>query len=271
MSILQSAIKLAKLTLGATAKLTRRMEFLPKYILPIAGIVIAIYAYKIQEGLVSQEKERAAISRSIALYRQFSESRSVKHLLNVAHQLQVHLSSPDGQGRTMDALVGAYSQDKFDRKKPYMRKWLSDVLQDVTTIYRCGNYEEKFVNSTSAIVQSREALCDRYTISVLFGEKLTEIFYMLRPMLYCDGFMRKTYFDRRPTSDIGKFESLIMDHLERDVRGSKYEVFRTEIHWLDVEDKVGDDYRIVRLPEMETRCKAFERSKEYSQEAEERK
>lgn len=232
-------------------------EFLVRFIVPVASIVIAIFAYKIQTNLISQEKERAAISRSIVLYEQFMASESAKYLLDSAHEIQIYLSLPHNKVKIKEALVNVFGEEEFYEKREDIRKHLADLLKNVNSIYRCGLYGENLDENDDKVELDnagdiKSLLCDRHTISVLFGEQLSEIFYMIRPVLYCDEFMRATYFDGDPDSSIGKFESLIMDHLVREVGGKTYEVFRTDVHRRDVEH--SGDYRVVRLPEVLERC-----------------
>lgn len=261
MSMLQRVVQLVSSFQPGAVHWARGVEFLIRCIVPIASIVIAFYAYKIQMNLISQEKERAAIARSIVLYDQFTESDSARYLLEVANDIQTHLWRPGESGYTHKDLVKAFGENDFYENREKIRAALADLLHDVNSIFKCGVYEEEGKDNNGQedtySEGTKEPLCDRHTISVLFGEKLSEIFYLLRPVLYCDDFMRSNYFYGSPRSAIGKFESLIMDHLTRDVRSTGNTVFRTEVHWRDAEHEVSGSYRIVRLPEALERCGSY--------------
>ena len=86
---------------------------------------------------------------------------------------------------------------------------------------------------------------------------MTELFFAIRPVLYCDDFIKTSYLgkDREPSDYIGMFEFLILHHL-RENHGND-QIFRTKIDWVNADRKPDKGYMIVRLPDMEDRCKYY--------------
>ena len=86
---------------------------------------------------------------------------------------------------------------------------------------------------------------------------MTELFFAIRPVLYCDDFIKNSYLgkDKAPSSYIGMFESLILDHLKKE--HGKDSVFRTKVDWVNSGRIPATNYSIVRLPEIEDRCKHY--------------
>lgn len=228
-----------------------------KIAVTIATAVVAVFSILIERKLVAQEKERAAVSRSIALYRDFVESSTVDHLLEVHHTIDRDLWAKYGPDITEEEIrIGSISiygeMDTIDREE--ILQSVAQLLQNIKIIYDCGNYQNEYEMNKN---EEAENLCDQKTISILIGGIMTELFFSIRPVLYCDDFIKNSYLgkDKDPSTYIGMFESLILDHLKENHGEDR--IFRTKVDWVNSGRIPAKDYIIVRLPDIEDRCKYY--------------
>ena len=226
----------------------------------IATAVVAVFSVLIERKLVSQEKERAAVSRSIALYRDFVESDAVKYLSKVDHRIEHGLWVKYGSDMTAEETkkgsISIYNEEPLNKERNKILQSVAELLQNIKIIYDCGNYKKEYEPDKDKTKED-EYLCDNKTISILLGGIMTEIFFAIRPVLYCDDFITNSYHgkDREPSTYIGRFESLILDHMKNE--HGENQVFRTKIDWVNA-GSVPESF-IVRLPE-EDRCKHYNSS-----------
>ena len=238
-----------------------------KIAVAIATAVAAVFSILIERKLVDQEKERAtiskeraAVSRSIALYRDFVGSDAVKYLSKVDHIIDHGLWVKYGpkitSEETKEGKISIYNEKPLSDKREKILQSVVELLQHTKIIYDCGNYKKEYEPNKNKTGED-EDLCDNKTISILLGGIMTEIFFAIRPVLYCDKFITNSYHgkNREPFTYIGQFESLILDHMKNE--HGENQVFRTKIDWVNA-GSVPKTF-IVRLPE-EDRCKHYDSS-----------
>ena len=219
----------------------------------LATIAVAVLAFSIQteiadqeitiqKEIANQEMQRAAVSRSVALYRDFVGSEAVRKLRIVQHEME-HLIWLDNakikeknknkrEKEKEKTSISVYEKKEIKKKKSEIRKFLVGVLQRIKLIYTCGNFRETYEDITED-QKTGESLCDKSTISTLLGGIFLELFYAFRPVMYCDPFFYDRYYQEGDSSGyIGMLESLVMEHLRNDMAfkllGKSYEIFRTE-------------------------------------------
>ncbi len=249
----------------------------------LATITVAVLAFVIQKQIstqeitlqkevANQEKQRAAVSRSVALYRDFVGSAAVRELRNVQHDIE-HLIWKDdfrirGKGsenNTKDnTSISVFQTEQIKEKKEKIRKSLVGVLQRLKLIYACGNFREKY-EKVSKDLKTGESLCDRNTISTLLGGIILDLFYPFRPVMYCDAFFKDRYYQEGENSGyIGMWESLVIEHMRRDMTirllGKSYTIYRTDAErQIDITTgKIGSrdqHYSVLRLTD--DRCKFY--------------
>lgn len=178
---------------------------------------LAEQEHKIQRRIAEQDRHRAAVARSVALYRDFIDSEGVKLLRRTAYEIEHALWQSGSPGlekwgtreftEGKEHTVAVFGHKGFQDKQKELRHGLSELLQSVNVIYRCGKfrllYEKKQTKKNKGgnltVEQEKEEvddkddaeLCDRRTISVLLGGVLTEFFWNYRPVLYCDPFFKR--------------------------------------------------------------------------------
>ena len=63
---------------------------------------------------------------------------------------------------------------------------MTQLLRQGSAIARCAGFGEEVSDGWTG----DETMCDRETISTLFGESIVDLFFTLRPVLYCSSFVR---------------------------------------------------------------------------------
>ena len=88
------------------------------------------------------------------------------------------------------------------------RRSVAQFLEEVTIVQLCRERD----------------LCDPRTIDIFFQTPISEIFFFIRPLIYCDDFIREkfgtSYFDNE--NYVEKVESLMMHLLEEEQSAFKY-------------------------------------------------
>ena len=197
----------------------------------LATLAVAMLALIIQYQLGQQEKRRAEVSRSVALYQDFVGSKAVRKLREAQYEIE-HLTWKDKKGKFEDRAVSVFKKSVIAKKKENIRESLVGAFQRLKLIYKCGNFQEKY-EKVSEDQKTGESLCDRGTISTLLGGIFAELFYAFRPVIYCDKFFVDNYYQKgKITGYVGMWESLVMDHLQRDMfsklHGKPYGIFREQ-------------------------------------------
>ncbi len=238
----------------------------------LATVVIAVFAYNIdfklqaqekilQEEIATQEARRAAVSRSVALYRDFTESDAVQSLRRVAHKIH-HRLWEKGQSGLKKNAVAIFQEKEFKELSSEIRGGLIEILQNIKVIYRCGKFEHRH-GKKGKLPKGQEPLCDQETIFVLLGALLSEIHTTFRPVIYCDSFFKERYLKRDEVSGhITMFENLVKEHTVTDFKskGVDWKVYLTENKRQDAIDnnmhKKGDsNWSILRTPD--DRCALY--------------
>ena len=224
----------------------------------IATVVVAVFSVLIERELIAQEKRRAAVSRSIALYHDIVESPALKHLQEVRHTITRDLWEEYGSEatayQTIRRSVEVYREGTLFKERSKIRQSIDALLHSIETIYDCGDYKEKYEQNETMEIDN---FCDQKTISILFGPIMTNIFFAVRPVLYCDPFITTSFPIESKTgrvTHIVMFESLVIDHLRKNRETN--DVFRTHKDAKDAKDADGSISQypsIIRFPENE-RC-----------------
>lgn len=213
----------------------------------------------IQQEIARQEVHRAAVSRSVALYRYFTESDAVQTLRNVANRIH-HRLWQKGPDNIKENAIAIFGEKKFKELSSEIRGGLIEVLQNVKVIYRCGKFEDLYEKNKRP---TKNPLCDQETIFVLLGALLAELQSTFRPVIYCDDFFKQRYLARDEVAGhISMFENLVQDYIVKDFRnkGVVWRVYLTEEKRRKaIEDKSlkkGDsNWSILRTPH--ERCKFY--------------
>ena len=195
----------------------------------IAGVATAVLAFLIQQSFAEQEHaiqreiskqeiHRAAVSRAVALYRDFVASSAVKDLREISHEIDSILWTKwrDLRGKDLSRKsTEVFKEEHIQKELPLIRKSIATLLQNASVVYKCGKFGD--IYEPNSVTNDEKELCDRRTITVLMGSIITEIHWAFRSVMYCDEFIRDRYFrGKAKSSYVGVFESLVEDHLRRD-------------------------------------------------------
>ena len=222
----------------------------------LATLVVAFMTYMIEIEVANLETKRAAVSRSVALYRDFVSSNAVMELRGVHHQInqliwsdkrKAGLKSREGDDK--NRYVTVFRKKSIQRQKKNIRESLVGMLLRVDIIYNCGNFHELFEDFHGNKITS-ESLCDRRTISTLLGGVLVDLFFSFRAVLYCDKFFLDNYFlGGNATGYVSRLESLVMHYLYQDMhesgRDKSFGIFRKNTERLEAIAK--GDYKLEAL------------------------
>ena len=205
----------------------------------VATVVVAVIAFSIQQEIsqqdqaiqreiAKQERDRAAVSRSVALYRDLVSSNSVRNLRGIAHRIDRHLWSLNlKEDEEAEEAIRVFSHGEVVGDMEIIRQAIAELLQDVRVIFHCGQFGKPIESKSFAELE----LCDRHTISVLMGSILAELFVSFNPILYCDNFVKGRYYEEGKLSGyVGNYETLVKQHMELDFKRRKidWKVYRTE-------------------------------------------
>ena len=204
----------------------------------LATLVVAVMTYMIETEIAELETQRASVSRSVALYRDFVSSGTMKKLSRVRHQIELILWKTGGSPYKQKPDIGekriiaVFSKPEIAKDINIIRESLVDVFQKVYLIYNCGHFQVKDANVIEKL-KFKDSLCDQGTVSTLLGGALLDLFFAYRPIIYCDTFFLDNYFfENKPGLYIQQFERLVMNNLRQDmhVRGKDktFGIFRTE-------------------------------------------
>ena len=189
----------------------------------VVTIVVAYFAYKIQREIAINEDRRAAVSRSVALYRDFSESEAYKKLEEYRHEIQ-HRTWTDQENSEKKQNVRDHiahsSREVVDERRDDVLRWFAALFQKTTLIYNCSGLKQKYEGQESS------ALCDPETIFILLENPLSELFFHYSSQFYCDEYIQSQFGGEKLHTPTSRYESLMMDFLERDFRGRKWGIYR---------------------------------------------
>lgn len=242
----------------------------------VATVVVAVIAFTIQQDfskqdqaiqreIAQQERDRAAVSRSVALYRDLVSSNSFRHLRSTAHSIDQHLWSLNLQeGKEANEAVRVFGNKDVVSDIQKTRHAVAELLQNIRVIYHCGQFNRAIDTGSF----NKSELCDQHTISVLMGSILTEIFVSFRPIMYCDEFVSGRYYeDGKSSGYVGNYETLVKRHMDLDFKRRKidWKVFLTSRdRQVSVEKgELSEDshhWSILRLPE--ERCMHYRNASE---------
>ena len=219
----------------------------------------------IQKESARQEMKRAAVSRSVALYQDFVRSKAVRQLRDTQYQIE-HLVWKETKGKPEQRPISVFSKfyKKEKQKREEIRRYIVATFQRIKLIYKCGNFQGIYGNPKPS-KKSNKSLCDRKTISTLLGGIFAELFVSFRAVFYCDPFFKDNYYlEGKLSGYVGMWESLVMDHLKRDMlgrlHGQKYGTFRDQAERKEAikQGKIASDnknYIVLRLTDK--RCELY--------------
>ncbi|MDE0407679.1 MAG: hypothetical protein OXN81_07430 [Alphaproteobacteria bacterium] len=212
----------------------------------------AILAFFIEREIALQERERAAVSRSVALYQDVVDSPAVKKLRDTAYIIDHYLWSENlTKEEQQERAIKVFRDESIVKDLQAVRQGVAELLQDVKVIYNCGKFKD--ANKPD---HAEEPLCDRHTISILLGSLISEIYVVYKPVMYCDKFIKTRYYEDGKTSGyVGVYETLVKEHMRVDFerRGVDWMVFRTNDDRKQAirDDKISEDsehWSILRFP-----------------------
>ena len=223
----------------------------------VASAVIAVLALLIQQNLAEQERQRAAVTRSVALYQDFVGTKAVKDLKVLEYKIEQKIYKrllEDPSRDSEDEVVSIFGEKEFfdKNKREHIYESVVGLLKSVYLIYECGNFAEIFEERKED--QGDVLLCDRNTFSTLLGNKVVDFFFGFRPVFYCDSFIKKRYFyEESLFSYVGKLESLSMYFLKNDINKyyDDFKIFRAKVERPEDRTKTDflDDIKKKRLDE----------------------
>lgn len=189
----------------------------------VASVVIAIVAIVIQQGIHDSDErrsqvdraiaeQRAQVDRAIALFEQFASSEAVNHLTTLSGfvEFEIHKHEPDPEKTDKNKQLSAQLTALRIREDADFHDRMIQLLQQIGAIARCGDF----------MADSEDAICDQKTLFALFGESIVDLFFRLRPVMYCDSYFHNFQ------SDIASFETIVSTYLE-EVKGTKRKIYRT--------------------------------------------
>ena len=247
----------------------------------VAAVVVACAAVIIPTMLDFQQQETLARSSTIAYYRSVFDSRRGQILDEITTKGEIFVWKHGSKPYLNRALL-AYLRKEYG--EPKLRSLAVFLLKTSDIVYECAHLHEMFERGTLKLDRSDrfsdalqdhfgilqallwgiggtrppQPLCHRESIVKVFGHRFYEAFWFLRPFLYCDEFIKKYYFDDKPTdsSALYRLESIAMvveqTDLEDRFPDRNYAVMRTFAQKEDYEKPNSDSaVHNVRLePEM---------------------
>ena len=167
----------------------------------LASVAIAVFAILIQQEINASDQRRAQVDRSIALFDQFASSDAVNHLTTLSGfvEFEIHQTEPDPEKTDAIKQLSARLMAVRAREDPEFYDHMTQLLQQISVITRCGDF----------MAASERAICDQETIFALFGDSIMDLFFRLRPVMYCDSYFR-TF-----RSAIESFETIVSTYLQK--------------------------------------------------------
>ena len=139
----------------------------------LALIWIAYFTYNLEHSVSKQQEahnqrqqESSRVSRSISLYQEIISSGTWEKLQD--RTFKIDLEYKPGQSSFGELVASHVNRDGFQ-----LRSLLSTFLMDLRVIYTC----------------KYGGFCDQESIDFFAGPPALEVFYWLRPLIYCDTYM----------------------------------------------------------------------------------
>lgn len=162
-----------------------------------ASVVVAVYS--VQEQIEANARE-ARITRSFTLYENFITSDAVNQLVSHSGRVELELKkvaqwTPVETIKTLNAEINArgVSGEFYDH--------MTQLLSQGSAIARCAGYG-------GVGGRKPEAVCDLGTVATLVREPIVDLFFLLRPVLYCDSYIEG--FER----EIDLIEEIVTAHFQ---------------------------------------------------------
>lgn len=175
-----------------------------------ALIGIAIFTYQLEHSVSKQQEEHNyrqeqhnKVSRSITLYQEIMSSGTWQELENLAFKIDYEYKPGMGLVKLVESHV---KQDWFQS-----RRLMHTFLMDLRSIHACRNGD----------------LCDHNSIDLLVAPSALEIFYFLRPLIYCDKYMWDRFSSILPGAKytyLDLTKALIADFQKYDRKTFGYEI-----------------------------------------------
>ena len=144
---------------------------------------------------------------SITLYQEFVDSEATKSLRDLAFEA-VHRGATTGNSDPLAYISVLVDRLKFDPLET--RKSIARFIEGAALVQMCRD----------------KKLCDRSSVGIFFQTPVSEIFFLMRPLIYCDNYtwdrFGTAYFGNE--TYIGKTERLVMYLLEEEQKSFGYEV-----------------------------------------------
>lgn len=147
-----------------------------------ASVMVAIVSVHMQ---ISANADEARVNRSFTLYDHFITSQAVNYLMTqsgfIELELNRHLSAmaPINDVKRLSAELNARNTG------PEFYDHMTELLRQTSAIARCAGYDGEGEDRSTA-----GRMCDQETIARLLGESLVDLFFRLRPVMYCDGYIQ---------------------------------------------------------------------------------
>lgn len=245
----------------------------------IASVFIAVFAFYIQRDLEENASRRAAVERSLAIYRDFTSDKQIMTLSKIVESIDREMRT---QGKIYKSYIETTENDKnytynkilayvgrkfTDKTKNHISEKdaltpeeyqfaISTLMRHAKVIHDCGSFSDiinhnkesmwhgeskwpifgtqsiknKLISENGTKLISDNGTCDRKTLFTLLGSFYLDIFFILRPLLYCDDYVRRKYFwdNEQFVSEGEKLETVALEfsRLDRDVIRRDQPVFR---------------------------------------------
>lgn len=185
----------------------------------IASLFIAFFAANIDERVAENAIKQAQTNRSVSLGESILRDQAVVGLIQTA----VRVERAYDRAVSNDASREDFARAKIDALVTQMHDETKDyypgmalLLQHVERAVRCIGPDP---------AQERSAFpptCDRTTFMALSGSALADLYFVLRPIYYCDPFFKND-------EDVEKYADFVFDYSigEKRHNGHPIEVFRT--------------------------------------------
>ncbi|MDX1541430.1 MAG: hypothetical protein R3349_08510 [Geminicoccaceae bacterium] len=148
----------------------------------MASVLAAIVSVHLQ---IDANADEARIDRSFTLYDHFIGSDSVNYLMTLSGLIEFELSQRLSETTPVDDIKKLSAEVNAQNTGPELYDHMTELLRQSSAIARCAGYDQDERDGPMAT-----RMCDQETIGRLLGESLVDLFFRLRPVMYCDGYIQ---------------------------------------------------------------------------------
>lgn len=203
----------------------------------VASVLIAWFAYQIDQTVQARAENETRVNRAVALTQNPTAGGALTSLKFTANQIEEAMqrrlegvseeharlglsrsgaiksdvTPADPKAALVEALTAALND------KSELRSDLTILLQHVTQAARCAGFVT-YLGLEPGVEDGYEVLCDPKTVLVLWGDDLYSLYMIWRPVLTCDSFFKGEGLD--------EYHGLVRAHVELAQQG-QMQVYRT--------------------------------------------